>query len=126
MPRSCTGRSYWLHRFTPQTCSCPLTSTGVPSSGAGGGSSTEPVQATPLSVNAVGRGLAPVKEPVNPRSTVAPVASVRFQSTAAAVTVAPDCDQVAFQPWTLFCPASGMVNPSVHPETGAPRLVILT
>lgn len=42
------------------------------------------------------------------------------------VTVEPDCDQVAFQPWTSFCPASGMVNLSVHADTGSPRLVIFT
>lgn len=94
--------------------------------GSGVGSSTEPVQATPLRVNAVGFGLAPVRVPEKPRSAAAPVASVRFQSTATALTAEPDCDQVAFQPWATLCPASGMVKRSVHPLTGAPRLVTFT
>lgn len=89
-------------------------------------SSTEPVQATPLRVNAVGFGLAPVKEPTKPVSALAPVASVPFQSAPATVTVDPDCDQAALQPWTTFCPASGRVNFSVQPRTVSPRLVILT
>src|SRR3954454_8453455 len=37
MPRNWIGWLYWLHRWTPQTCSCPLIAAGVwPGAGGGG------------------------------------------------------------------------------------------
>jgi hypothetical protein len=87
---------------------------------------TVPVQTVPLSVKEDGTGLVPLQAPLKPIEVDAPVASAPFQLMLAAVTLAPDCAQVALQPWVTDCPAAGKSKPSVQPSTGAPRLVIET
>ncbi len=67
-------------------------------------------------------------EPVawKPTVTDAPGARPPFQSMLFAVTAAPDCDQVALQPWLTFW-SPGKANPSVQPFSAAdPLLVIVT
>src|SRR5690242_548778 len=101
MPRSWIGLLYWLHRFTPHTCSWPLIATGVvPVGGFGeldgdgdgdldgeaegdglverlgdGELVTVPVQTVPFSVNDAGIGFAVVQLPLKPMAASAPVAS---------------------------------------------------
>ncbi len=55
------------------------------------GAAAEPLQGTPLSVNAVGTGLAEPNVPLNPVLVEAPVPSVPFQATFVAVTCWPLC-----------------------------------
>ena len=49
-----------------------------------------------------------------------------FQLMLAAVTRAPDCAQVALQPWLTFWPAFGKSNASVQLVMAEPRLVMAT
>ena len=76
-----------------------LLKSGPSKSGEGGAYPV--VQAAPLSVKAVGAGLVPVCEPLNPIPTDVPGLSTRFQSRFTADTSAlPEgCAQVADQPW---------------------------
>ncbi|GAA4699110.1 hypothetical protein Prum_089220 [Phytohabitans rumicis] len=94
--------------------------------GPGVGELTEPVQAVPLSENAVGTGLALLYAPTNPIAVDPPVPSDPFQLMLAAVTRAADCVQVALQPWVTRWPVFGKSNVSVQLVTGEPRLVIET
>ena len=84
-----------------------------------------PSHATPLSLYAEGAGLDPVQEAVNPALTLPPVAIFPFQDVLTAVTVVPDCDQVAFHPWVTFCPAEKS-KVRVQRSSAAPLLVIVT
>jgi hypothetical protein len=53
----------------------------------------------PFTLNAVGAGLPPLNEPMKPSVTEPPVETGPFQLALEAVTCAPDCVQVPFQPW---------------------------
>jgi hypothetical protein len=82
-----------------------------------------PVQATPLSAKSVGAGLLRLfQEPLKPIVAEPPVPSVPFQLALAAVTVVPDCEYRAFQPWVTCWPT---VKSQVRFQelTGVPRLV---
>jgi len=87
---------------------------------------TPPVHATPLTLNEVGTGLAPLHAPTKPIDTEPLVGTLLFQLRLAAVTCAPDCVQVALQPWLTFWLASGKSNASVQNVRGLPRLVSVT
>lgn len=92
--------------------------------GAGEGSAST-LQVVPLSVNEVGDGLLPDREQRKPALTLAPVASAPLQLWSAAVTVVPDRDHSAFQPWLSFCPpAKSKVR--LQLLTAAVLLVIVT
>ncbi len=84
-----------------------------------------PSQSTPLSLNAVGTGLAPLYEPLKPKEVEPPVASVPLYETFRAVTVAPDWLAVVFQAWvTCWLPAK--VHSRVQELSGSPVLVTET
>jgi hypothetical protein len=72
---------------------------GGPDEGApvGDGVLVPPLQATPLRAKAVGAGLLPVHEPLNPKLVLPLVAKVPFQLALRAVTCAPLWETVAFQ-----------------------------
>ncbi|GAA3809940.1 hypothetical protein GCM10022226_32920 [Sphaerisporangium flaviroseum] len=82
---------------------------------------------TPLSQKVLGTGLAPVRLPVNPMPlAVALVAMEPLWDMLVAVTCAPDCVHVAFQPDPILWPESGKSNSSFQLLTGSPRLVMAT
>lgn len=80
----------------------------------------EPFNATPL-------GNAPAEPlPMKPTETEAPGARLCAQLGAAAVTVPPDCETVAFQPWVTVLPP-GIVQVATHGLAAvAPVLVTVT
>src|SRR5919197_347804 len=53
---------------------------------------------------AASTSLVPDQEPRNPALTLAPEPREPFQLSLAAVTVVPDWDHLAFQPWVTFWP----------------------
>src|SRR5690242_15855543 len=126
IPRSWTTALLWLHRWVPQTWSCPLRPTGVLPFGGGvvvlgggvvvlgggvvvlGGGVvvTVPVHVTPLSVNEDGVGLLLVHVPWKPMVVEAPVPRCPFQEAFFAVTAEPLWLYVADQPWVTFWPES--------------------
>jgi hypothetical protein len=86
----------------------------------------EPVQVTPLSVNAAGTGLAVLfHEALKPNETVASVASAALYPASAAVTWVPLWVIVEFQAWVTCWPAV-KPQPSFQPLIGSPRLVTAT
>ncbi|GIF01870.1 hypothetical protein Ari01nite_93340 [Paractinoplanes rishiriensis] len=87
---------------------------------------TEPVHMVPLSENDAGTGFAPLHAPPNPIEVDAPVPSDPFQRMLAAETRAPDCVQVALQPWVTRWLAFGKSNARVQLDIASPRLVIAT
>ncbi len=70
----------------------------------GGVGSASTLQVVPLSLNADGTALLPAQLARNPALTLAPVPRVPFQLSLVAVTVVPDWDHLAFQPWVTFWP----------------------
>ncbi len=68
----------------------------------------------PFSVNEAGLALLPLYEALKPICVEAPGASVPFHDRLAAVTAAPDCAQVADQPWVMLW-LPGKLNASVQP-----------
>src|SRR3954453_14008035 len=90
----------------PETCRAGA----VPVAGGGsvgvGVGSVSTLQVVPLSLNVVGTALLPDQEARNPALTLAPVPSEWFQFSLTAVTVVPDWDHLAFQPWVTFWPAA--------------------
>ena len=90
------------------------------------GGTTEPVHVVPLSEKEAGTGLVPLHAPTKPIDVDAPVPSDPFQLMLAAVTRAPDCVQVALQPWVTFWSAFGKSNASVQFVTADPRFVMPT
>lgn len=70
----------------------------------GGVGSASTLQVVPLSLNADGTALLPDQLARNPALMLAPVPREPFQLSLAAVTVVPDWDHLAFQPWVTFWP----------------------
>src|SRR5512142_2674076 len=66
---------------------------------------TLPVQVVPLSANAVGTGLLPFHEPLNPTLALPPVGMLPFHDAFVTVTCAPDWVTLPFQSWVIVCPA---------------------
>lgn len=102
--------------------------------GSGGGvdeggvvGSTSTLHEVPLSRNAAGTAPAPApdQEPRKPPPTLAPVPREPFQLSLAAVTVVPDWDHSAFQPWVTFRP-SARSKVRLPPSRGARLLVMFT
>jgi hypothetical protein len=88
---------------------------------------TPPVHVTPLRVNVLGMGLLDVQAPLNPIWVEPLVARLLFQSRLTAVTLAPDCAQVADHPDVTAWPAAGNAKPRVQPLViGSPRFVMVT
>jgi hypothetical protein len=86
----------------------------------------DPVQTVPLSEKDAGVGLALLHAPTKPMEVVAPVPREPFQLRLVAETRAPDCVQVALQPWVTFWSLFGKSNVSVQLVTAEPRLVTAT
>jgi hypothetical protein len=84
----------------------------------------DPPHAVPLSVNAAGLVLAPVKEPLNPIEVLPPAASEPFQLSLVTVTCSPLCVQMPSQP-LLTCWLPGKLKPSVQLVIAAAPLVIV-
>jgi hypothetical protein len=80
-------------------------------------------QVAPFSVKDVGAVLVPEWEPLKPMSTDAPGASVPFHAALVAVTLVPDCDQVALQPCWTVCPLAN-VNRRFHPFSAVVPLLV--
>lgn len=60
------------------------------------------LQATPLSLKAVGAGFEPDQSARKPALTLPPVAITPFQLSLTTVTLAPDWDHLPLQPWVTF------------------------
>jgi hypothetical protein len=76
-------------------------------------------------VKSAGFALVPEYVAWNPNDADAPVASVPFQPTSAAVTARPDWVIRAFQP-DVTCWSPAKLQPSVQDVTAGPVLVSLT
>ena len=66
--------------------------------------SVSTLHVVPFSLNDVGTALLPDQDAMNPALTLAPVPREPFQLSLAAVTVVPDWDHLAFQPWLTYWP----------------------
>lgn len=78
-----------------------------------------PAQARPLRVNPAGAGLSSDEEAMRPRVTLAPFPSEPFQLSLVAVTLLPDWDHVAPQPWVMCWPPVKS-KPRFQPPVGVP------